>query len=313
MLSVKPSSQDCTIFCLAGASINSMAHTYGIHMKGGVITERNADLCTIRIRLPAGDLPAEKMRGLAAIAKRYGDGTVHVTTRQTIEIPHVKPQRLPRMAKALAKNGTPVGSERDEVVNVIACPGSERCKYATVDTIGLAKRLDERLFGKEMPVKIRISISGCPNACTSPMLNEIGIIGRIRPKRIPGLCTGCGTCAEYCKECAISIRNGISVVDDEKCVQCGVCVQSCPFHLLKSEHRHYQIVVGGRRGRHPMLGRQLILLEDEEKVVAAVEKIVQWVYRRAWSGRLLSDQLDDLHFDRFREEIVGELSAGTGI
>jgi hypothetical protein len=31
------------------------------------------------------------------------------------------------------------------------------------------------------------------------------------------------------------------------------------------------------------------------------------VYRRAWSGRLLSDQLDDLHFDGFRNEIVGEL------
>ena len=41
----------------------------------------------------------------------------------------------------------------------------------------------QSLFGKEMPVKMRIALSGCPNACTSPMLNEIGVIGRIRPLR----------------------------------------------------------------------------------------------------------------------------------
>jgi hypothetical protein len=35
-----------------------------------------------------------------------------------------------------------------------------------------------------------------------------------------------------------------------------------------------------------------------------IEKIVEWVYRRAWSGRLLSEQLDEIHFEKFREEIM---------
>ena len=39
----------------------------------------------------------------------------------------------------------------------------------------------------------------------------------------------------------------------------------------------------------------------------AVEGIIGWVYRRAWSGRLLSDQLDDLHFEGFRDEIAALL------
>jgi anaerobic sulfite reductase subunit C len=284
-----------------------MAPHYGIHLRGGVITERNADFCTVRVRVPAGNLTVDQMRGLATISNRYGKGFLHFTGRQAVEIPHVNPKHLLRITRALAKNGTPLGSERDEVVNIVACPGKERCKYGMIDTIGLAGKLDERLFGKEMPVKMRISISGCPNACTSPMLNEIGIIGRVKPKRIPGLCTGCGTCAEYCKECAISIRNGISVLDESRCVQCGVCIQSCPFHLLKSEHTHYLLMVGGRRGRHPRIGRTLVTLEEEERVVDVVERIIRWVYRRAWSGRLLSDQLDDLHFEGFRGEIVGEL------
>jgi dissimilatory sulfite reductase (desulfoviridin) alpha/beta subunit len=275
----------------------------GVHMKGGVITERNPDLCTIRIRIPAGKINTEKMRGLAAIAKKFGDGTVHCTTRQTIEIPHVLPKSLKKIDAALAKIGTPIGSERDEVVNIIACPGTERCKYANIDTIALAEKIDAKLFGKEMPVKIRIAISGCPNACTSPHLNEIGIIGRIMPVRKPGMCTGCGTCTQYCKEKAIRIRNGTCVLDPKKCVQCGVCIHSCPFGIIEAEHRHILITVGGRRGRHPHIGRELTTVEASDEVVAIVEKIVNWVYRRAWSGRLLSDQLDELHFSKFREEI----------
>jgi dissimilatory sulfite reductase (desulfoviridin) alpha/beta subunit len=280
-----------------------MYKDFGVHMKGGVITERDADLCTVRIRLPAGKISVDQLRGIARIAKKYGTGIVHCTTRQTIEIPHVQPSVLHRIEKALIKNGTPVGSERDEVVNIIACPGTDRCKFANIDTISLAQRIDARLFGKEMPVKMRIAVSGCPNACTSPMLNEIGIMGRVRPVRTPGLCTGCGTCVEYCKENAIHIKNGISVLDPKKCVQCGVCIRSCPFNIIQAEHRHYLILVGGRRGRHPHTGRELITVEKEEQVVSVTEKIITWVYRRAWSGRLLSDQMDDLQFETFKKEV----------
>ncbi len=281
-----------------------MRTDFGIHMKGGVITERDADFCTIRIRAPAGIFSVEQLRGIAMIAKKYGTGTVHCTTRQTLEIPHIKPVLLKKVEKALAKNETPVGSEKDEIVNIIACPGVERCKFANIDTISLAKKIDEKLFGKEMPVKMRIAISGCPNACTSPMLNEIGVIGRVRPLRTPGLCTGCGSCVQYCKEKAIKIRNGISELKEDSCVQCGVCIQSCHFDLLKAEHRHFLITVGGRRGRHPQIGRPLLTVETEDQVIFAIQKIVDWVYRRAWSGRLLSEQLDELQFEKFRQDIT---------
>ena len=284
-----------------------MQRETGIHMKGGVITERDAEFATVRLRAPAGVFSVDQIRGIAALAKRYGNGTVHSTTRQTLEIPHVRGDSLKKIAKALEKNGTPIGSEKDEIVNIIACPGISRCKFANIDTISLAKQIDQKLFGKEMPVKIRIALSGCPNACTSPMLNEIGVIGRIKPVRTPGLCTGCGSCVQYCKEKAVRVKNGVSVLDDDKCVQCGVCVRSCHFDLLKAEHSHYLITVGGRRGRHPKIGRELLTVETEEQVLFTIEKIVDWVYRRAWSGRLLSEQLDELQFGKFREEIVRKI------
>lgn len=280
---------------------------YGVHMKGGVITECDLNFCTVRVRMPAGVLPVEKMRGIARIARKYGSDEVHLTTRQTIEIPHVPVTELEKIEKALNKNGTPVGSERDEIVNIIACPGIDRCRFGNINSIALAKRLDEKIFGQDMPVKVRISISACSYACTSPILNEIGIIGRVEPLRTPGLCTGCGTCVEYCKECAISIINGISVVQNEKCIKCGVCIHSCPYTLLKEQNKHYLITVGGRRGRHPRLGRELVEVESEDAVIEVIERIVYWIYRRAWSGRLLSDQLDELQFEKFKEEILKEI------
>jgi anaerobic sulfite reductase subunit C len=275
----------------------------GIHMKGGVITELDSEYCTIRTRIPAGIISCNQLKGIADVATRYGAESVHLTTRQTIEIPHMHFTDLDAIARDLAANNTPVGSERDEVVNVIACPGTERCMLANIDSISLAKSIDTRLFGKEMPVKIRISLSACPNACTSPLLNDIGIVGQIRPIRVPGMCTGCGTCVKYCNEEAITIKRGISVLDPERCVQCGTCVRSCPYDLLKTSGEHYLITVGGRRGRHPKTGRELIAVNNPEAVLLVVEKVVAWVYRRAWSGRLLSDQMDELQFEKFRDEI----------
>lgn len=276
-------------------------------MRGGVITDRDPEHCTIRTRIPAGVVTSTMLRGIADIADSCQAPHIHLTTRQTIEIPGVNPDRLEEISRSLRENGTPVGSERDEVVNVTACPGIERCVFANIDSISLAKEIDRRLFGKEMPVKIRIAISGCPNACTSPMLNEIGITGRIQPIRTPGVCTGCGTCVEYCKEEAISIKKGVSVLDPSKCVQCGTCIRSCPFHLIKSSGEHYLISVGGRRGRHPKIGRELITVNSPGAAADIVEKVVQWVYRRAWSGRLLSEQLEEIEFGKFSEEIRSQV------
>ena len=283
-----------------------MIGDYGLYTRGGVITERNADYATIRLRIPGGVLSAAQVKRLAEISDEYGDGTLHLTMRQTAEIPHVNPDDLEKIAEVLEKNGTPIGAEQNEVVNIMACPGTERCKYANCETIELARKVDARVFGRELPIRLRIAISGCTYMCNSPLLNDIGIIGRIRPLRIPGLCTGCGTCVEYCKERAIRLKDGISVLDEDKCVQCGVCIHSCPYHLLKSEYDHYQIMVGGRRGADPRVGRELVTVETEEEVVEVVDRIVYWVYRSAWSGRFLADQMDEIGYEKFREDIRKE-------
>lgn len=274
-----------------------------LYSRGGIITERDPERCIIRLRMPAGMLTPEQTIGIGKIARTYGDGRVHLTVRQTIEIPGVDPSRIVPMLTALKDNGTPLGSERQEIVNVTACMGTDHCKYANIDSLALAKKIDERFFGKEMPVKVRIAISACPNGCSSERMNEIGITGVREPNRDQELCTGCGTCQKYCRENAIIIRRGQVELDKKLCMECGMCVMPCPFDVLRGSEPRYRITVGGRRGRHPKVGRELVTVSDPETVLEIVGKIIKWVYELASSDVLLPEQLDELEFNQFKKEI----------
>ncbi|MFZ2472450.1 MAG: 4Fe-4S binding protein [Methanothrix sp.] len=49
-------------------------------------------------------------------------------------------------------------------------------------------------------------------------------------------CIGCGACVEECPAPAISLNDqGIAVVDKEKCTGCGKCAKSCPVEAISIE------------------------------------------------------------------------------
>ncbi len=48
-------------------------------------------------------------------------------------------------------------------------------------------------------------------------------------------CLGLGTCEKVCPFDAIHVKNGVAVVDEEKCKACSKCVDACPRHLIALE------------------------------------------------------------------------------
>jgi dissimilatory sulfite reductase (desulfoviridin) alpha/beta subunit len=86
-----------------------------------------------------------------------------------------------------------------------------------------------------------------------------------------------------------------------------MCIQSCPFHIIKADPAAYHITIGGKRGRHPRVGYHIVTVRTPETVVKVIELIVKWVYRKAWSDSLLPDQLDILDFESFKKELVAGL------
>lgn len=46
-------------------------------------------------------------------------------------------------------------------------------------------------------------------------------------------CLGLGSCVKKCMYGALSIENGVAVVDREKCTNCGACMKECPKNIIK--------------------------------------------------------------------------------
>lgn len=49
----------------------------------------------------------------------------------------------------------------------------------------------------------------------------------------PNGCLGLGTCVSKCPFGAISVIDGVAVVDYDRCQGCGVCVAACPKHIIR--------------------------------------------------------------------------------
>jgi len=45
-------------------------------------------------------------------------------------------------------------------------------------------------------------------------------------------CIGLGDCVKVCNYDALSIINGVAVVNTNKCVACGLCTSTCPKHII---------------------------------------------------------------------------------
>jgi anaerobic sulfite reductase subunit C len=291
--------------------VHVMKHSYDPDSQSGIIVEDGEKAYTVRLRIPAGIVTPEQLRCIAEAAGKYSEDGIHLTTRQTVEIPHVPEENLQALGEVLAENGTPFGAEFQNVVNVTACPGNERCRLANIDTIPLALRIDQKYFGREMPVKTRIAISACPNSCVSERLCEVGVTGHLKPVRHPDRCTGCGACVEYCKEDALDVINGVIVLNDERCIRCGACVHTCPYGVITAEDPVYEITFGGRRGRHPKIGRRLVIVNSLEAAEAAVDEAMYRIYRQAVGTHLLADQLDEIGFDLIVNAVIAKLPEGS--
>ena len=56
-------------------------------------------------------------------------------------------------------------------------------------------------------------------------------------------CLGYGSCVKACKYGAISIQNGIAVVDEDLCVGCIACAKACPRDLITAVEPGHNVVI----------------------------------------------------------------------
>ncbi|MCP1109228.1 anaerobic sulfite reductase subunit C [Lachnospiraceae bacterium PF1-21] len=256
-----------------------------------------------RIRIPGGYLPASLLSELQDIAQTYGNGSLHITSRQGFEIPGIDFADMPTVNEKLQPlietleinqtapgTGYPAAGTR----NVTACIGNRVCPYGCYDTVGFASRIEKAIFPNDLHFKV--ALTGCPNDCAKVRMHDFGIIGMTLPHFDENRCVSCKACEKYCRRKsvqAISMVNERPVRNEEKCIGCGECVINCPMRAWtrgEGSKKRYRLTLFGRTGkRNPRLGEDFIKWADEESIIKIIlntyDYVAEYIDRDAPEGK----------------------------
>jgi dissimilatory sulfite reductase (desulfoviridin) alpha/beta subunit len=276
---------------------------YSALKKGGFMRQKQKGNFSLRLRVVGGNLTAENLKAVAEVAEKYGDGHVHLTSRQSLEIPFIKFEDIETVKAELDKGGVKPGVCGPRVRTVTACQGSEICPSGCIDTYAIAKELDEHYFGRELPHKFKFGVTGCQNNCLKAEENDIGIKGGMVVSCDKDACIKCGVCVKACREGAISLTDEGIVMDASKCNNCGRCVKSCPVDAWKGESG-YIVSFGGLFGNKIYKGENLLpIVKDKETLFRVTDAAIKFFEDKANPGERFRLTLQRVGEDEFRKAI----------
>lgn len=281
-----------------------------------------------RIRVPGGHIDAKYLIMLQEIAEKYGNETLHITTRQGFEIPGIPMKHIPEVNKALQpvieglninqispNTGYPAAGTR----NVAACIGNNVCPFANYNTTTFAKKIEEAIFPNDYHVKI--ALTGCPNDCIKSRMHDFGIIGMTEPQYEAYRCIGCQACVDNCKKRAtgaLSFENYKVVRDHERCIGCGECVGKCPTSAwTRSHEKYYKLVIMGRTGKkNPRIAREFIIWVDEESIIKIIQNtygyIEEYIDKNAPGGKEhIGYIVDRTGFQEYKRWVLKNVKLGA--
>ncbi|MCR5665384.1 MAG: 4Fe-4S binding protein [Eubacterium sp.] len=269
--------------------------------KGGFMSQKQKGYGSLRLAVVGGHMTAENIRVVSEVADKYGRGYVHMTSRQGIEIPFIHVDQLAEVKAALAKGGVKIGVCGPRVRTVTACQGVEVCKSGCIDTYRLAKEIDERYFGRELPHKFKFGVTGCQNNCLKAEENDVGIKGGMEVKCNAQSCIGCGVCVKVCREGALSMVDQKVVIDERKCNKCGRCVKSCPTDAWEGKPG-YIVSFGGTFGNDIYKGEEMLpFIQDQETLFKVMDAAVAFFETHAKPSERFRKTLERIGTDELKE------------
>jgi ferredoxin-nitrite reductase len=156
----------------------------------GVHDERRAGRRYVGCSVPVGRLSGRDLMEAARLAETYGDGELRLAGDQNFVLTGIADESLADLLQeTLLSTYSPFPAPFER--GVVACTGSEFCRFAVVETkaraLTWARELDRkfaaRLDGPLGPVArghdtiVRMHFSGCPASCAQPQIADIGFRG----------------------------------------------------------------------------------------------------------------------------------------
>jgi len=143
----------------------------------GIHPQKQAGYHYAGLHVPVGRLSAETMFELARLAEVYGNGEIRLTVEQNVIIPFIPTERLEIFKTEPLLQQFPL-EPSPLVRSLVSCTGKQYCNFALVETkargLEIAQQLDQEL---NIPDRVRIHWTGCPNSCGQVQVADIGLMG----------------------------------------------------------------------------------------------------------------------------------------
>jgi dissimilatory sulfite reductase (desulfoviridin) alpha/beta subunit len=270
---------------------------------GGFMRQKQKDHFSLRLKVVGGNLTAEQLITIAEISKKYGQGRVHLTSRQGVEIPFIRLADIDAVKAELSAGGVQTGVCGPRVRTVTACQGSAICPSGCIDTHPLAVEISERYFGRALPHKFKFGVTGCQNNCLKAEENDLGVKGGYTVKWERDACTLCGVCVKACREGALKITGELVELDEGKCNNCGRCVKSCPSDAWSGEPG-YIVSFGGTFGNLIAKGSEVVpIIRDKAAFFRVADAAVDFFGAHAIPGERFRAALERVGWDKLRPAI----------
>ncbi|PIE75077.1 MAG: sulfite reductase [Deltaproteobacteria bacterium] len=197
---------------------------------------------------------------------------------------------------------------------VEACFGGTGCKNAIDAGKNIADKIDNLLKSKKIlsflkkntkgsikfHQEFKVSISFCPNSCSRPQINDVGIIAANIPFISDEKCSSCSACVKICMEKAISFQTkDFPSIDFKKCIYCGECIKTCPTHTISSSKKGFRVLLGGKLGRHPRLGIDMGKIFSEDEVIKIVDKAADIMLSQKNKAERFSEIFKESDMEKF--------------
>lgn len=277
---------------------------YAALKKGGFMKQKQKGFGSLRLAVVGGNLTAKNIQTVAEVAEKYGKGYVHMTSRQGIEIPFIKVEDLEKVKEELAAGGVQTGVCGPRVRTVTACQGSEICPSGCIDTYTLAKELDERYFGRELPHKFKFGVTGCQNNCLKAEENDVGIKGGMTVEYKEDACISCGVCLKACRLEALTMKDGKIEINTDKCNNCARCVKSCPTDAWVGTPG-YIVSFGGTFGNFVYKGQELVpIIRDKDTLFRVTDAAINYFEENAKPSERFRKTLERLGEDELKRKVL---------
>ncbi len=140
----------------------------------GAIIQADRKTYAVAPHIPCGMVTPPLLRKIADAAEKF-KVQMKITSACRIALLGLTADEVDQVWEDLGMEpGYATGSR---VQSVKVCPGTTWCKRGIKDSMAMASCLDSRYIGKEMPGKVKIGVSGCPNQCAETSIKDIGLIG----------------------------------------------------------------------------------------------------------------------------------------